>query len=227
MKVISFSLWGDDPKYNVGMVRNAEIAAQLFPDWCIRLHYVLGEQPPAVNQIWNSPAFPGMPNVELMPRRNREDKGDWRGMFWRFEDAFDPEVEVMISRDCDSRLSLREKAAIDDWLESDKSFHCMRDHIWHNRPVLGGMWGAKRGFLPNFEQLLANAKKEDRWQTDQDFLNDIIWPLVEENAMQHDSYYRRLWGGRPFPTPRDNGQFVGEIIDENEKPNWEHRGMLR
>jgi len=219
MKVISFSLWGDDPKYNVGLLKNVELAAKLFPNWECWIYFSRFDTPPAVLQL----IVDQFPNVTFKPQVH---PGDWRGMFWRFEPILHDEVEVMISRDCDSRLSLREKAAVDQWLESDKSFHCMRDHIWHNRPVLGGMWGAKKDFLPNFNDLMSNAVKEDRWQTDQDFLNDIIWPLVEDNAMQHDSYYRHMWGGMPFPTPRQNLQFVGEIIDENENPNWEHRRML-
>jgi hypothetical protein len=37
-KVISFSLWGDNPKYCVGAVRNAEIAPVHYPDWVCRFH---------------------------------------------------------------------------------------------------------------------------------------------------------------------------------------------
>jgi len=44
-------------------------------------------------------------------------------MFWRFWAADDPEVGIMLSRDCDSRISDREIAAINEWLESDKDFH--------------------------------------------------------------------------------------------------------
>lgn len=220
MKVIAFSLWGSDPKYNVGAVRNAEIAASMFPEWQCRFYVPrFAGSPPAVVQLSQ------LDNVDLVVETA---DGNWTGMFWRFQAACDDKVEAMISRDCDSRLSQREKAAVDEWLMSDKKFHCMRDHVWHNRPVLGGMWGAKRGFLSDFAQLLDDAKKEDRWQTDQDFLNDVVWPrLDQDEVMQHDNYYRHLWGGKPFPTPREGGAFVGEIIDANEQPNIEHRRMSR
>ena len=65
-------------------------------------------------------------------------------MFWRFEPAGEEDVDVMISRDTDSRLNLREKFAVEEWLESDKGFHIMRDHPHHGYPVLGGMWGANK-----------------------------------------------------------------------------------
>ena len=33
MKVISFSLWGDNPIYTVGAIRNAELAETIYPGW--------------------------------------------------------------------------------------------------------------------------------------------------------------------------------------------------
>ena len=32
-KVVSFSLWGHDPKYTVGALKNAELAEKIYPDW--------------------------------------------------------------------------------------------------------------------------------------------------------------------------------------------------
>src|SRR4051812_20096314 len=34
-RAIGFSLYGDNPKYCVGMVRNATIAPYVFPDWSV------------------------------------------------------------------------------------------------------------------------------------------------------------------------------------------------
>jgi hypothetical protein len=63
---------------------------------------------------------------------------------WRFEAIDDPEVEVMMSRDTDSRFWLREKLAVDEWLNSDCIFHIMRDHPYHFFPILAGMFGTKK-----------------------------------------------------------------------------------
>ena len=38
--------------------------------------------------------------------------------YGRFLPLLDPLVSVMVSRDLDSRLTAREKAAVEDWLES-------------------------------------------------------------------------------------------------------------
>ena len=32
-KVISFCLWGDDAKYCVGALKNAELREKIYPDW--------------------------------------------------------------------------------------------------------------------------------------------------------------------------------------------------
>jgi len=39
MKYVSFSLWGDNPLYNVGAIRNAELMPLIYPDWKMILYY--------------------------------------------------------------------------------------------------------------------------------------------------------------------------------------------
>ena len=39
MKVISFSLWGDNKVYTYGMIENVLLARELYPGWQVRVHY--------------------------------------------------------------------------------------------------------------------------------------------------------------------------------------------
>ena len=57
----------------------------------------------------------------------------------------DPSVNVMVSRDLDSRLTDREVAAVTQWLDDPLQlpFHVMRDNPHHGTEILGGMWGAR------------------------------------------------------------------------------------
>jgi len=74
--------------------------------------------------------------------------GDMRkmhAMTWRFLPLGDPMVDIFISRDLDSRVSSRERKAVEEWEHSNLSLHTMRDHPYHGVPFLGGMWGAKNG----------------------------------------------------------------------------------
>ncbi len=50
---------------------------------------------------------------------------------WRFLPAVDDTVNIMASRDLDSPLTKRERAAIDEWILSNLTFHSMRDHPQH------------------------------------------------------------------------------------------------
>ncbi|CAF1621039.1 unnamed protein product, partial [Rotaria sordida] len=54
---------------------------------------------------------------------------------WRYLPVGDLLVDVMISRDLDSPLTQRERAAVDEWLSMKVIFHAMRDHPRHNTPL--------------------------------------------------------------------------------------------
>ena len=150
MKIISFSLWGTNPKYTVGAIKNAQLAKLLYPDWICRFYCANDIPNPIIFQLEE------LDNVQLI---FMEKPGDWTSMFWRFEPAGEKDIEVMISRDTDSRLNDREKQAVDEWLLSDFGFHIMRDHPWHGYPVLGGMWGAKKGAISNIKDLMNNFEQ--------------------------------------------------------------------
>lgn len=53
------------------------------------------------------------------------------------------QVDWYVSRDLDSRFNLREFAAVQDWFQSGKAFHTMRDHPNHGVPMLGSAWGTR------------------------------------------------------------------------------------
>jgi hypothetical protein len=204
-KVISFSLWGDNPKYTIGAIRNAELTPIIYPGWISRFY--CGESVPT--DIIKT--LISLPNTEVIMM---DVDGDWTGMFWRFYACEDS--DIMLSRDTDSRLSLREKLAVDEWLSSDKDFHIMRDHPYHNTEILGGMWGVRNGLLKNIKELINDYTKGDFWQVDQNFLRERIYPLVINNNFTHDSYLNYTPDSSPFPSERINREFVGDVFDETE-----------
>ena len=53
-------------------------------------------------------------------------------------------MDIFFSRDLDSRINDRELAAVNEWLDSEKPFHIIRDHIDHGHvPILAGLWGTR------------------------------------------------------------------------------------
>ena len=119
-------------------------------------------------------------------------------MNWRFFSTLDPQVDLFVSRDLDSRYSLREEAAVAEWLADEAEIHVMRDHPAHPFSMLGGMWGAKldnglvrRLFKSSWRDILNDkqtyAAKELNGP-DQDILNSHVWPWAQHLAISHDSY---------------------------------------
>lgn len=215
-KIISFSLWGQNPKYTVGAIRNAELASELYPDWTCRFYCANSVPFQIIYQLED------FKNVEIF---HRDSWGDWTSMFWRFEPASEDNVDIMISRDTDSRLSLREKAAVDEWESSNFGFHIMRDHPYHKYKILGGMWGAKKGTLPQMKALIDNFSQKDSYGTDYEFFNNVIFQLIDDRTLVHDEFFAK----KSFPLERDltaDVVFVGEVFDHQENFNKHHRDVL-
>ena len=57
---------------------------------------------------------------------------------WRFLPLMDPMVDRFMSRDTDSEINEREVAAVNQWFESNYTFHVMRDHQEHCAAILAG-----------------------------------------------------------------------------------------
>jgi hypothetical protein len=215
--IVSFSLWGNNPKYTVGAIRNAELALSVYPQW--KLRFYIGESVP--NQIIYT--LEDFKHVQLVQESTL---GDWSSMFWRFKAAFDCDADAVIFRDTDSRLNLREKVAVDQWLESNKTVHIMRDHPHHRFPILGGMWGYRNNGKYDFKNMLetfCKTRARDAYGTDYEFLGQVLKPSLGEDVFVHDPFFDK----KDFPTPRENYNFVGQVFDENENTVQEHLQIIK
>lgn len=209
-KVISYSVWGDNPKYLVGAVRNAELTNKIYPGWKSRFYVAKSVSDSYVSQILS------IDNTEVI--HMWEEEGNWLSMLWRYKTCWDDTVDVSIFRDSDSRLTLREKFAVDAWLESDKTFHIMRDHPWHGYHMLGGMWGYKKNNKYDLKKLFDSFDYTDAYGTDYQFFGSVLFPVIGEDKVTHDEFFEK----KPFPAPREEQHFVGEVYDENDNRNEEH-----
>lgn len=208
-KVISFSLWGDNPKYTIGAIYNAKLALDIYPEW--KCYFF-------VDQIVPTTILEQLSQIDNTVIIHKNTIGDWASMFWRFETSYNPHVDISIFRDTDSRLNLREKYAVDEWLNSDKTFHIMRDHPFHRFPILGGMWGFKNNQKYNMKILLDSFVATDKYGTDYDFLGRVLYPIIEKDKLVHDDFFE----GQPFPAKRVGSEFVGDVFDasNNRHPEF-------
>lgn len=202
-RIISFSLWGENPIYWAGALENIQLAKVLYPGWVCRFYVDATSPLSLIRTIKDA-------DCEMILMEPAE---EFAGLFWRFYAAED--ADIMICRDTDSRLSYREVWAVNEWLNSDKHFHIMRDHPHHHTSILGGMWGARN--MEGITDLIKGFPYKELKGTDQLFLAEHIYPQVKEFAMIHDSY--NLYSdGIAFPTERIGEEFVGSVFDENGKP---------
>lgn len=185
-KIISFSLWGQNPLYCNGAIANAEMRPDFYPEWICR--YYLDDSIPE-GMADRLRAF-GC-EVIVMPR-----SVDVLGMYWRFRPMFDdPDIERFIVRDLDSKFTKREVRMVDEWTASGKPFHIVRDNPSHNVTILGGTWGAIPGCVPGFKDRMSHwlsmVQPEPRnprglfHGTDQIFLHACVWPFIKDNHCCH------------------------------------------
>lgn len=218
MKYLSYSLWGDDPIYTTGAIKNAEQWKEFYPDWQMVIYYDNTVPTNIINDLTTM-------GVKMIDMSNT----DMYGMFWRFLASDIPDCEYAIFRDCDSRISVREKLAVDEWINSRKTLHVMRDHPYHKIPcgnnrlgILGGMWGIKGKSIPITDAIIKSSiSTQHKYGNDQTFLK-MIYSIFENDRFTHDEFFEK----RPFPIERSNGRFIGERIDINENPVTDDYKML-
>ena len=208
-KLITFSLWGNDPLYVEGAFLNAKLAEEIYPEWICR-YYIAGKNTTqsVIQKIKTCP------NTEVVII---DEKGGTNFSMNRFTACDDSDVECFISRNTDSRLSYREKEAVDEWLKSDKGFHIMRDHPNHVCALMPGMWGMKcgriKGMKKKIDRFVSGGYIEDKKGSDKAFLWGLVWPLAMEDNVTHDSYYTE---NAEFPdneNENDHVSYVGERIE--------------
>jgi hypothetical protein len=206
VKVFSFSLFGTDQKYFNGALAMADQAAQMFPSYeC--WFYVHKAVPESFISMLSKQY-----NVRVIIKD--EDLNTSRPLMWRFEAIDHPDCEVMMPRDTDTRFYLREKFAIQEWLESNKTLHIMRDSPFHTDLMMAGMFGVRK-----FNFCWTDAIKiwpQSGYNYDQIFLKTVIYPLLNNSIFVHDSFNNYESCKHEFPINYDpDFHFVGEYVFED------------
>ena len=230
MKYITYSLWGDNKVYTYGIIENVIDAKKYYDGWIVRVHH--NDTVPTGIIDW----LKKQDNVEVVHHPGTKKKAS--NTLWRFEDLFIKDA-VVLSRDADSRFSKREVKLVNEWLDSNKDFHIIRDHKHHMVPILAGTFGCRNNcleyigvpsgarninqcplqFVPGLEfmrSFLQNLPQErDVYIVDQMFLFAYVYPYVANKSMIHCSHNAY----EPFALKIDHVDegFVGEVVTNSPR----------
>jgi hypothetical protein len=212
-QVISYSLYGQQLKFLVGAIKNAQLAQRFFPGFTVRFY--VGKSVPT----WCRSTLALFPNVEIIPVDAEENS---LARMWRFRAVLDPSVDVVLSRDADARLSYREVLAHQEFLDSQFDFHIIRDHpTGHGYLISAGMFACKNKGMHFFEKLWSEAPLRDTYMQDQEFLSSHIYPQIAGNVLVHDPYYNYQPSEpskkKMIPRKKINTVcHIGAALDEND-----------
>lgn len=181
--IISYSLFGNLPRYGETAILNMQLAKEIYPEWTCRF-YVDDSVPSLVLQRL---AQHGAQVVQV-----NEQQKQISGLYWRFFVMDDPTVKRFLIRDADSFLSYRERAAVDEWLSSSYWFHKMHDGYSHTELILAGMWGGCTGVFKHLQTdidaFIATGNYTNQRVMDQHYLRYCIWPTLKNSVLIHDRY---------------------------------------
>lgn len=189
-KVVSFCLYGCNATYIIGMKENIKLAKQYYSEWELRIYHNNSVPEKYINE------YKELDAVCILCENIGENKLNWEGMFWRWFPLNDSSVDIWISRDADSRLSEREAKIVDEWIDSGKTLHCIRDHRCHFNYIMGGMFGINNKLFhekytfQTVSQIIKELSvyyKERPYNVDQIFLNDNLWKILKDDVMAHIS----------------------------------------
>jgi len=216
MNVIAFSLWGGDKLYCQGAVENIKYAEKYYPGWKCRFY--AAQNCPAISELieHDCEVVKMLHDCESIDRT----QSDWhmdinnQAMLWRFLALDDPDINVTIFRDCDSRVGERDAQAVREWLNSGLPMHRMHECKEHwNAQVMGGMWGMRNECIGGVQQSIAdylNVYRQIRNEpwifVDLWWIMDVVWPNFKDHCMGHGYGHPNRF--------RVNGPMVGGVVNE-------------
>lgn len=207
--LIAYSLYGQGARYTVGAIKNAIIVSQNFPEYDLRFY--VGESVPD----WCTSALKLFKNVQVVEMFGPEDA---RSMFWRFYALADLEYDYVLVRDCDARLNQREIDMHQEFVESDKSFHIIKDHpTGHNYIISGGMFAAKKTAVHDIHKLVDAWEPKNHYCNDMVFLRELVYPRIADDCLIHDEYYATPGSIKSRIAKTHTLDMVGAAVDHEDR----------
>jgi hypothetical protein len=212
--IFSFCIYGSNPKYVEGMVKNLEQIRHYYPTF--QTWIVVGNDVPS-EYIEKYQSFP---NVKL----THYPLTGGRLTTFRFFPIDNQYVACMIVRDADSRITERDRECIRRFLESDFTVYTIRDHYYHKCPLMSGQWGIKRiSTHPSFQleagynELKDKLSSVDYYGNDEYYTRHYIFPMYGEHMIAFSSIDYSTGGKETIaeitPPQKDKWDFCGNVYE--------------
>lgn len=220
MKVISFCIFGNKQKYRRGLLENISIIKRDLSDYNIFLTVGNDIETEFINLI-------NKDNINLI----YSDKTGYQIMNDRLLIFDKDEIQILFSRDVDSRITKRDIWCIREFEHSNKNYiHIIRDHKDHDQYIMGGMCGFKKInkrfpmklqlVFDNFVKTLNDKDDLHKYGIDQLFLQ-----IIYKTNLQKLVHSKHVVYGfeKVIEIPMnhiDQFDFIGNVIDfdNDDKP---------
>jgi hypothetical protein len=205
MYAFSFCLYNPfNPFYYVGLLENIALIHKEFHGWGIYVY--IGNDVPT----WFQEKL-----VSLGCRLRYTGVVGALNMVHRFFAIDEPDVELMMVRDADSRVHWKDAWAIRQFILTDKKLHIIRDNKLHTVPMLGGLWGMRKPEVSIRDLYAAHPTGlQVNLGHDQNFLANAIYPLYyKTSALIHSSISWTFVPEEvltPFPFPWNTHVWCGK-----------------
>lgn len=225
VNVFSFCLYGpENPYYYRGLLENIWLIGKYFPDW--KVYVYLGTDVPQSMRDWLSVCS----SVVL---RETGVTGP-KTMVYRFFAIDEPEVDLMLVRDADSRVHWKDRWAIREFLRQPEYVgHSIRDNVVHKVELCGGLWGMRKipgvtiqGLYDRYVREYVESGHPSINGYDQTFLTYYVYPVLKSRLLLHYSNKCILPGetGVEFPFGWNNETFcgrgeIGVFLDSPDPPH--------
>lgn len=150
MKAISYSLFGYNRKtpencfefntYLRGLMVNVRFNRVIYPNWDNVVNMDQSTYNSPYREIFDWLQNKGFIKINLWP----DNQPLCLAMLWRLSTGFKTNPDNtwyyshVLCRDIDSICTYREAQAVQQWINEDKTIHCITDSISHNIPMMGG-----------------------------------------------------------------------------------------
>jgi hypothetical protein len=208
----SFCLYGpENILYYRGLLENIFLAGKYFPDWKVYVYTGADVEESMMRQLEACSSVVLRPTGQVGPIN----------MIHRFYAIDDPDVELVMVRDADSRIHWRDRWAIREFVRQPQFVaHTIRDNIEHTADMMGGLWGIRKSaglsLRAQYAAYTEDPEKGHRNGHDQNFLSDVIYSKVVSRMLVHYSNGRRKIGENAVEFPFDwaNNVYCGRVEND-------------